>query len=500
MEFNVKSGHPEKQRSACLAIGVFEGRKLSVSGQDIDKASGGQLSRILRRGDIEGKQGQMLLLFDIKGTLADRVLLVGCGKEKDLTAAVYREIIASTVLKLNETGSMDAVCYLTQLPVKGHSAYENVRAAVEASRSALYRYDEYKSEDQEVRRPLRKLTLSVATRAELSVSETALRHGQAVASGVAESRNLMNCPANICTPAYMRDAAVRIAEGSSKAEVEIVDEEQMQELNMGCLLGVSAGSEEPAYLVSVKYNGGNSEDKPIVLVGKGVSFDTGGVCIKPRSGMETMKMDMGGAAGVLGTMQTLIELDLPINVVGVVALVENAVDGKAYRPGDVLTSMSGKTVEVLNTDAEGRLALCDALTYIGRYNPETVIDMATLTGAIIIALGPEYTGVFGNHNPLVNELLSCGKSSGDHGWHMPLPDAYMKELESKVADMSNVGGQSGASITAGLFLSEFARKYRWAHLDIAGSAMGGFTNATASGRPVPMLAQYLLNHSGHGSR
>ncbi len=494
MELNIKSGHPEKQRTACLVVGVFEGRKLSSSGVEIDKASKGHLSRILRRGDIEGKAGQMLLLFDVKGTLSDRVLLVGCGKEKDFTNNVYQDIIAKMVNQLNETGSMDAVCYLTQLHVKNNSTYDNIRSATEAALNSLYKFDAFRSQDSEVRRPLRKLTLCVPTRADLHAGEDALKHGSAISSGVTRSKDLMNTPANVCTPAYLKDQAIKISEACSKTTVEVLDEHQMEELGMNCLLAVGKGSENRPYLVSIQYNGGKENQKPVVLVGKGVTFDTGGICIKPRAGMETMKMDMGGAAGVLGIMQTIIELQLPINVVGTVAALENSVDGLAYRPGDVLKSMQGTTIEVLNTDAEGRLALCDALTYIAKFNPETVIDMATLTGAIIIALGSEYTGVFGNHNPLINDLLSAGKVSSDLGWHMPIADAYTKALKSNVADMGNIAGSADAgSATAAAFLAEFAKKYRWAHLDIAGSAMGGLTGATASGRPVPMVTQYLMD-------
>ncbi|MDC0534496.1 leucyl aminopeptidase [Francisellaceae bacterium] len=494
MELNIKSGHPEKQRTACLVIGVFEGRKLSSSGVEVDKASNGHLSRILRRGDIEGKTGQMLLLFDVKGTLSDRVLLVGCGKEKDFTNCVYKEIIAKMVHQLNETGSMDAVCYLTQLHVKNNTTYDNIRSATEASLNSLYKFDSFKSNDSEVRRPLRKLTLCVATRADLHTGEDALKHGSAISAGMTCSKDLMNTPANVCTPAFLKDKAIKISEACSRTTVEVLNEHEMEKLGMNCLLAVGKGSENRPYLVSIQYNGGKENQKPVVLVGKGVTFDTGGICIKPRAGMETMKMDMGGAAGVLGIMQTIIELQLPINVVGTVAALENSVDGLAYRPGDVLKSMQGTTVEVLNTDAEGRLALCDALTYIAKFNPETVIDMATLTGAIIIALGSEYSGVFGNHNPLINDLLSAGKASADLGWHMPIADAYTKSLKSNVADLGNIAGSPDAgSGTAAAFLAEFAKKYRWAHLDVAGSAMGGLTGAKASGRPVPMVTQYLMD-------
>ncbi|MCF6776991.1 leucyl aminopeptidase [Thiotrichales bacterium 19X7-9] len=493
MEYVVKSGNPEKQRTAALVLGVFEGRKLSHDGESVDKASNGALSKILRRGDIEGGIGQTLMLFNIEGTLADRVLLIGCGKEKDLDSNQYRQIIKKMVSTLNETGSMDAVCYLTQLSVKGADNGFRVRHAIEATIETLYSFDQFKSKKKEVRRPLRKLTLTVPSRADLVHAEKALIEGKAIAEGVSFTKDLQNMPPNICSPKYLRDQAKALAKDYKSLDLEVLDKNQMKEKKMGALLAVSDGSDFDPFLISLKYQGVKSNQKPVVLVGKGLTYDTGGLCLKPWTGMPAMKMDMSGGAAVMGIMKTIAELQLPINVVGVVAAVENSIDGKSFRPGDVLTSMSGQTIEVINTDAEGRLALCDALTYSEKYDPDVIIDMATLTGAMIVALGNDLTGVFGNHSPLVNDLLNAGRQSGDVGWHMPLHEPYQAQLKSDIADMKNLGLGGAGSTVAGLFLKRFVKKYRWAHLDIAGSAMGDFNKATATGRPVPMIMQYLLN-------
>ncbi|MCF6808605.1 leucyl aminopeptidase [Thiotrichales bacterium 19S9-12] len=494
MEYVVKSGNPEKQRTAILVLGVFEGRKLSFEAELVDKASKGALSKLLRRGDIEGNLGQSLMLFNIKGTLADRILLVGCGKEKDLNKNKYRNIIKKMVETLNETGSMDAVCYLTQLNIKGLDNYFKIRYAIEATIEALYRFDQFKSKKQEIRRPLRKLTLTVPSRADLNEAEKALAHGQAIAEGTSFAKDLQNMPPNVCTPEYLKNQAEALSRTSKSLSISVLDREEMKKKKMNSLLAVSDASEFEPYLFSLKYQGDKSGSKPIVLVGKGLTFDTGGLCLKTWTGMPAMKMDMSGAAAVMGIIKVVSALKLPINVIGVVAAVENAIGGKAFRPGDVLTSMSGQTIEVINTDAEGRLVLCDALTYIEKYDPDVVIDMATLTGAMIVALGNDLTGVFGNHSPLINDLLHAGKESNDIGWHMPLHEPYEAQLKSEIADMRNLGSGGGAgSSVAGLFLQRFAKKYRWAHLDIAGSAMGDFNKASATGRPVPMISQYILD-------
>ncbi|RUO29443.1 leucyl aminopeptidase [Aliidiomarina sanyensis] len=492
MEFNVKSGSPEKQRSACIVVGVFEPRRLSAAAEQLDKISDGYLSNLLRRGDIEGKAGQTLLLHNVPNVLSERILLVGCGKERELDERQYRQIISKTIATLNETGAMEAVCFLSELHVKSRDTYWKVRHAVEAAQGSLYAFDQLKTHKEEPRRPLRKLVFNVPTRRELPIGERAVAHGLAVAKGVKLCRDAANMPPNICTPVWLAEQAEAVAEHYEALHVERVNETDMAEAGMNAYLAVSRGSENPAVMTIMHYRGAADDKAPIVLIGKGLTFDSGGISIKPSEAMDEMKYDMGGAAGVLGTMQALAELKLPINVIGILAGCENMPDGRAYRPGDIIKTMSGQTVEVLNTDAEGRLVLCDALTYVERFNPESVIDIATLTGACVVALGPHATGLMSNHNPLAHELLNVGKQSGDRAWQLPLWDEYQEMLESPFADMTNLGGRAAGTITAACFLSRFAKKYHWAHLDIAGTAWKGGKEKGSTGRPVPMLTQFLL--------
>jgi leucyl aminopeptidase len=496
MEFSVKSGSPEKQRSACIVVGVYEPRRLSPIAEQLDQISEGYISNLLRRGDLEGKPGQVLLLHHVPNVLSERVLLVGCGKERELNERQYKQIIKKTIDTLNDTGSMESVCFLTEMHVKGRDTYWKVRQAVEASLASLYNFDALKSKKDEARRPLRKLVFNVPTRRELTLGESAIEHSLAISNGAKLCRDVANMPPNICNPAYLADQAKTLEEFDN-VKVDTVGEAQMAELGMNSYLAVGRGSDNESIMTLIHYNGGKEGDAPIVLVGKGLTFDTGGISIKPSASMDEMKYDMGGAAGVLGAMRSLAELQLPLNVIGVLAGCENMPDGKAYRPGDVLTTMSGKTVEVLNTDAEGRLVLCDALTYVERFDPELVVDVATLTGACVIALGKHASGLLSNHNPLAHELLNASEQSGDRAWRLPLWDEYQDQLESPFADFSNLGGRDAGTITAACFLSRFTKKYNWAHLDIAGTAwVSGGPNKGATGRPVPMLTQFLMNRAG----
>ena len=494
MEFSVKSGSPEKQRSACIVVGVFEPRKLSPVAEQLDKVSDGYISNILRRGDLEGKPEQVLMLHNVPNTLCDRVLLVGCGKERDLGDAQYRKIIAKTITTLNETGSMEAVCFLPELHVKGRDTHWKVRQAVEAAQEALYVFDQFKTKKDATRRPLRKLVFNVPTRRELTIGEKAITEGLAVAAGVKLAKDLGNLPPNVCHPSYLAEQALKLSETYSSIKTSILEEADMEKLGMGSFLAVARGSDQPAKLIVMEYKGGKADEKPIVLVGKGLTFDSGGISLKPGEGMDEMKYDMGGSAGVFGAMRALAELGLPLNVVAAIGATENMPGGNAYRPGDILTSMSGQTIEVLNTDAEGRLVLCDVLTYVERFDPEVVIDLATLTGACVIALGAHASGLYANHNPLGHDLLSAGEAACDRAWRMPLWDEYQEQLESPFADMANIGGRPAGSITAACFLARYTKKYHWAHLDIAGTAWkSGGKQKGATGRPVPLLTQYLLD-------
>ncbi|MCL1141996.1 leucyl aminopeptidase [Shewanella gaetbuli] len=497
MEFSVKSGSPEKQRSACIVVGVYEPRRLSGIAEQLDKISEGYISNLLRRGDLEGKPGQMLLLHHVPNVLSERVLLVGCGKERELDERQYKQIITKTINTLNETGSMEAVCFLTELHVKTRDTYWKVRQAVETTHQSLYSFDALKTRKGETRRPLRKIVFNVPTRRELTIGEKAIEHGAAVSEGMSLCRDVANMPPNICNPAYLASQARQMAENYESLKVSTVGEEQMAKLGMNSYLAVGRASANESIMTIMEYQGAvDSTQKPIVLVGKGLTFDSGGISLKPGEAMDEMKYDMGGAAGVIGAMKALCEMKLPINVIGVLAGCENMVSGSAYRPGDILTTMSGQTVEVLNTDAEGRLVLCDVLTYVERFDPELVIDTATLTGACVVALGKHASGLFSSHNPLAHEILNAGEQSGDRAWRMPLWDEYQDLLDSPFADMTNLGGRPAGSITAACFLSRFAKKYNWAHLDVAGTAWNSGANKGSTGRPVPILSQFLINRSG----
>ncbi|GAB59008.1 MAG: leucyl aminopeptidase [Pseudomonadota bacterium] len=497
MEFSVKSGSPEKQRSACIVVGVYEPRRLSAVAEQLDKISEGYISNLLRRGDLEGKPGQMLLLHHVPNVLSERVLLVGCGKERELDERQYRQIIAKTISTLNETGSMEAVCFLSELHVKGRDTYWKVRHAVETTQDCLYVFDRLKSKKDETRRPLRKIVFNVPTRRDLTIGEKAVEHGLAIAAGIKQCKDVGNMPPNICTPQYLAEQAQLLTQHSDKVSVEVLGPDEMHKLGMHSYLAVGRGSVNGPRMAVIHYKGAGNDSAPVVLVGKGLTFDSGGISLKPGEGMDEMKYDMCGAASVLGTMHAVVNLNLPVNLVAVLAAAENMPDANAYRPGDILTTMSGQTVEVLNTDAEGRLVLCDALTYVERFDPELVIDVATLTGACVIALGKHATGLMSNHNPLAHEILNASEQSGDRAWRLPLWDDYQEQLESPFADFSNLGGRAAGTITAACFLSRFTRKYNWAHLDIAGTAWrSGGKDKGATGRPVPLLTQFLINRVG----
>lgn len=493
MEFGVKSGSPEKQRSACIVVGVFEPRRLTTVAEQLDQISEGYISNLIRRGDLEGKAGQMLLLHHVPNVLSERVLLVGCGKERELNERQYKQIVAKTIQTLNETGSMEAVSFLTELHVKGRDTYWKVRQAVEAANDSVYSFLQLKTKKGEPRRPLRKMVFNVSTRKELHLGERAIEHAAAVSKGVKVAKDVSNMPPNICNPKYLNEQCAELVSQFDTLSLETIDEAEMEKLGMQTYLAVGRGSVNESIMSVVHHKGGAEGDKPYVLVGKGLTFDSGGISLKPGDAMDEMKYDMCGASSVLGVMHTVAELNLPINIIGVIAGCENMPDANAYRPGDILTTMSGQTVEVLNTDAEGRLVLCDALTFVERYEPELVIDIATLTGACVVALGKHATAVFTSHNPLAHEMLNASEQSSDKAWRLPLWDEYQEQIESPFADMSNLGGRPAGAITAACFLSRFARKYTWAHLDIAGTAWLGGARKGATGRPVPMLSQFLMN-------
>ncbi|MGZ5033483.1 MAG: leucyl aminopeptidase [Usitatibacter sp.] len=494
MEFSIKSGSPEKQRSGCVVVGVYEGRKLTASAQAIDAASGQYLSELLRRGDLEGSLGKTLLLHHVPKVPAERVLLVGLGREREFHEAHYRSALSAAVKALKATGAHEATICLTDVSVKRRDIGWKIEHAVLAIKDACYRFDRLKSKPPEHKLALRKVVLQVSRRNEIAEGETAAARGSAIADGIALAKDLGNLPANYCTPTYLAEQAVELGKRQG-IKVDVLDLKEIEKLGMGSFLAVAQGSKQPPKFIVMEYHGGKRDEPPVALVGKGVTFDTGGISIKPAAEMDEMKFDMCGAASVLGTMKAISMMKLPLNVVGVVPATENMPGGNAIKPGDVVTTMSGQTVEILNTDAEGRLILCDALTYVERYKPSAVVDIATLTGAMVIALGHVATGLFANSDPLARELLHAGDTAWDRAWHMPLWEDYQEALKSNFADMPNIGSRAGGSITAACFLSRFTKSYPWAHLDVAGTAWKSGADKGATGRPVALLTHFLLKRA-----
>lgn len=494
VKYDITKTVPEKQRSGCTVVGVFEGRKLTAAAKRIDKSTGGSLGRILRCGDIEGKPGQTLLLHNLAGIAAERVLLVGCGDRGDIADNTFRKVVASAIRALDSTGARDAVVNLSE-EVASRDHYWAVRQIVEQSHDVLYRFEQLKSDQESPPRTLKKIALGIPKPTNISATKHAVREGIAIGNGVTLARDLGNLPANICTPTYLAERARALTKSSSAFKLRVLGEAEMKRLRMETLLSVARGSREKAKLIALEYKGAAKSQKPVVLVGKGVTFDSGGISIKPAAAMDEMKFDMCGAASVLGTLRAVVELELPINVTGIIPATENLPGGEASKPGDIVTSMSGQTVEVLNTDAEGRLILSDALTYARRFKPDVVIDIATLTGACVVALGGEASGLFTNDESLGDKLIEAGQYTGDRTWRLPLWEEYQDDLKSNFADFANVGGREAGAITAACFLARFTKEYRWAHMDIAGTAWKTGKLKGATGRPVPLLTQYLINRA-----
>ena len=494
MEFSIKSGATQTGRNGCLVVGVFEPRKLSAAAARIDRAAKGFLAEIVRRGDMKCKLGATLLLHNVPGIAARRVLLTGLGSQADFHEKQYREAIAAAIRALNATGAEEAVLHLTELAVgRRDAAWKIAHAVVMASESG-YRFTRMKSKSEASEPALRQLVLSVE-RAAAKRAAAGLEQGLAVAHGVSLAKDLGNLPPNVCTPAYLANQARELAK-RYRMKVTVLERADMERLGMHTLLSVAQGSVQPPKFITLEHRGGPKTKKPVVIVGKGITFDTGGISLKPAAEMDEMKFDMCGAASVLGTMKAVGEMKLPLNVVGVIPTTENMPGGRATRPGDIVKSLSGQTVEILNTDAEGRLILCDALTYVERFQPAAVIDIATLTGACVIALGHVATGLFANDDALAREVAGAGETAHDRVWHMPLWDDYQEQLKSNFADFANIGGRPAGAVTAACFLARFARKYKWSHLDIAGTAWKSGREKGATGRPVPLLTQFLVNRAG----
>ncbi len=491
MDFSAKTLNLTRQPSPCIVAGVFDAGKpvLSPSARALDQATGKQLSKLLARDDLSGKPGSILMVHEPREINAKRILLLGLGKKGEVTSQIMRQVVVAAVRQLDNGNIKTADLALLDTVSDDADVTRQVRSMVEAIDASLYRYDKTKSVKNKAR-ALKKVNI-IADRAALAAAKQGVVEGTALANGVRYCRTISDLPGNICTPGYLARQA-KALQKTHEIKTTVLDEAQMKRLKMGSLLSVSRGSREPAKLIVMEYRGGDSEDNPVVLIGKGLTFDAGGISIKPAGAMDEMKYDMCGGASVFGALIAVSEMELPINVVGIVPSSENLPDGAANKPGDIVTSMSGTTIEILNTDAEGRLILCDAMTYAQRYKPAAVVDIATLTGACIIALGHHASGLFSNSDPLAEQLLRAGEDAGDRAWQLPLWEDYSKQLQSNFADLANIGGRSAGSVTAACFLKHFAGKYDWAHLDVAGTAWKSADPKGATGRPVPLLVEFLM--------
>ncbi len=495
MEFTIKTGTPEKLKTGTVVVTAFPDGTLGQAAKLLDKASKGKLGAIVSRGDLDDRAGAVLVIPDLPGCACDRVLVASLGKKEEFSEKAWRDAVVAVGKALAAGPSGDAAVCLGDDEIPGRGLAWALQQTTRIIADGAYRFETTRSRKKDERPRGAQKVIILSRHKVTEAMESAVKSGQAIAEGMALAKELGNLPGNICTPAHLAEAALDLGR-RFRLKVDVLERKDMEKLGMGALLSVARGSHQPPKLIVMHYRGGKPKDKPVVLVGKGITFDTGGISLKPAAEMDEMKFDMCGAASVLGTFQALARMALPINVVGIVPTTENMPGGSATKPGDVVTSMSGQTIEVLNTDAEGRLILCDALTYAERFKPACVIDVATLTGACVIALGKIPSGLMSNDDALARELQECGDASGDRAWQLPLWEEYQELLKSNFADMGNIGGRYGGAITAACFLSRFTKRYKWAHLDIAGTAWLSGEAKGATGRPVPLLSEFLLRRTG----
>jgi leucyl aminopeptidase len=495
MDFSIKAFDTKNTlaaaKSGCIAVAVYENKKLSQAAKALDQ--GGEITAALKSGDITGKPGSTLLLRGVTGAAAARVLLVGMGADDIASEKSFTSAVTATLKAFASIGSADAIIALPMLDVKARDLAWTMRCIVTAAVEGEFRTDGQKFKKDPLPTGVRKVTIAADAG---PASKALLAQSIAVANGMSLTKELGNLSPNICTPTYLANTAKKLA-ADYNFDVEVLERKQLEALKMGSFLSVTRGSDEPPKFIVLKHMGGNPKDAPVVLVGKGITFDTGGISLKAGPGMDEMKYDMCGAGSVLGTFRAIGEMGLKLNVIGIVAACENMPSGRATKPGDIVSSMNGLTIEILNTDAEGRLVLCDALTYAERFNPAVVVDIATLTGACVVALGHHNSGLFTRADDaceqLADDLLAAGLQSGDTAWRLPISEAYNEQLKSNFADLANIGSPGGASCTAAAFLENFTRKYTWAHLDIAGTAWKSGGAKGATGRPVPLLTTFLMN-------
>lgn len=501
MKFTVIRQPVHETNETCLVVFISRHGKqvrLHAPGQAVDEASDQLLSRLIERKQLDAGLEHIDVLFDPAGLKCRQLMLVGLGEPDKLDQAKLRKLLATVIRALTDREVGRVALSLADFDLALDGAKRDrahiAQWLVEAAYAVQYRYTETLGEEEKknAKSAPKRFTVLVENDAEKGLVQRYIAIGQAIGEGTNLCKDLANMPGNVCTPSYLARTARHLGKQYGMTTT-VLDEARMKKLGMGALLSVSRGSREPAKLITMQYHGGDKSQAPVVLVGKGLTFDAGGISIKPAAAMDEMKYDMCGGASVLGVMRALAELELPVNVVGVIASSENLPDGAANKPGDVVTSMKGLTIEILNTDAEGRLILCDALTYVEKFKPGVVIDIATLTGACMVALGQQASGLFSNDDGLAEALLAAGEAAGDRAWRMPVWDEYQEQLKSNFADVANIGGRFAGAVTAACFLKRFADDYRWAHLDIAGTAWKNGSHKGATGRPVGLLMQYLLD-------
>jgi leucyl aminopeptidase len=490
VKYEAYSGSPVAQRADCLVVGAFDDRTLGELGMEADRSLKGALTRLLRRGDFSGKSGETLLLPEV-GRAGRSVLLVGLGSQTGYQRRAWRKACTSAITALARTRLASATLALERPSLRELGDTQLARAGAELCGATLYRINDLKSGRKPRAPALATLRIGPFRRNELAAARRALAEGAGLADSAALLKDLANLPGNVCTPRYLANAAVAAGRASRGLKVRVLNEAQIRRLKMGCFLAVTQGSAEPPRFIIMEWNGGKRGAAPVVLVGKGITFDTGGISLKDPAAMDEMKYDMCGAATVIAALQFAAAQKLKLNVVGLVPTCENMPSSTAIKPGDIVTSASGQTVEILNTDAEGRLILCDALNYARRYRPDCVIDIATLTGACLIALGRVHSGLLASDQPLADELLAAGLAADDRAWQLPLTDEYGEMLRSNFADMANVAGREAGTITAAAFLAKYTQGMKWAHLDIAGSAWVTGNAKSATARPLPLLTEFL---------
>jgi len=497
MQYSVRTRALTQTRRTCFVVGWYDDLEFSETASALNEASSGQLKKLIALGDFKAKAGETLVLHDLSGADTQRCLLLGLGERKNFSADQFLSAAAGLTQSLKKLSVGRLAINLDEIVVTDRDDTWLATKLVETFADSAYEYLDMKGKPKP--KPKNAITAIelIATQDRTRALKKGLDVGSALAAGKKIAKDLSNAPGNVCTPTYLANQAKALAKDYDSLTTTVLDEKQMAKLGVGAFLSVSKGSTEPGKMVIIQYKGAKASVKPHVIVGKGITFDTGGISLKPGASMWEMIYDMCGAATVFGTMKTIAEIGPKMNVIGVLAAAENMPAGNASKPGDIVTTMSGQTVEILNTDAEGRLVLCDALTYIDKFNPETVVDVATLTGACIIALGSQASAIFANDDKVAEALLSAGETTRDRAWRLPIWEAYQSQINSAFADMQNIGGREAGSITAACFLARFAKKYRWAHMDIAGTSFKwAGTNKGATGRPIALLTEYLLQQGG----